>query len=87
MSHGLSAKTTLVHDTPPLTRAYVFHSLAGWLSELDLYRRGTSMPASLKGQGTADELLWQGAVEVVQEEGDLIVIPPRWWHQVKLCVE
>ena len=24
----------------------------------------------------------QGVVQVIQEEGDLIIIPPRWWHQV-----
>jgi hypothetical protein len=24
----------------------------------------------------------KGSVQVLQEEGDLIIIPPRWWHQV-----
>jgi hypothetical protein len=30
----------------------------------------------------SDERFAEGAIQIVQEEGDLIVIPPRVWHQV-----
>jgi hypothetical protein len=30
----------------------------------------------------ADEAFSQGAIQFIQEEGDLVMIPPFWWHQV-----
>lgn len=29
-----------------------------------------------------DRRTLEGAVQIVQEEGDMLLIPPRWWHQV-----
>ncbi len=30
----------------------------------------------------SDKVMFRNAVLVVQEEGDTIFIPPKWWHQV-----
>lgn len=80
-------------DTPLETyrltpNAFGSHNMsAGWQSNVDLYRSGppsfdernrVSWPAA--GEGLAEVL--QHAVSGVQKEGELVLIPPRYWHQV-----
>lgn len=62
---------------------------AGWQSNVDLYQRGSttivdgSTCASWPIKGEGHEVM-QHAVSGVQEVGDLVVIPPQHWHQVRL---
>lgn len=62
---------------------------AGWQSNVDLYQRGSttavdgSTCASWPVEGEGCEVM-QHAVSGVQEVGDLVLIPPRHWHQVRL---
>lgn len=70
---------------PP--NAFGSHNIsAGWQSDVDLYRsappvfddrKGVSWPASGVGQNVLTH-----AISGVQEEGELVLIPPRFWHQV-----
>ena len=72
--------------------AFGSHNIsAGWQSNVDLYQRGLksavdgSACASWPVEGAGHEVM-QHAVSGVQEVGDLILIPPRHWHQVDpLC--
>ncbi|CAN0209865.1 unnamed protein product, partial [Ectocarpus sp. 13 AM-2016] len=53
---------------------------AGWQSNVDLYQYGAataSWPTAEEGQE-----VMQHAVCGVQEAGELVLIPPRHWHQV-----
>lgn len=69
--------------------AFGSHNIsAGWQSNVDLYRNapptvdhrnGVSWPMSSPGQ----EVLAH-AISGVQEEGEVVIIPPRYWHQVGL---
>lgn len=65
---------------------------AGWQSDVDLYRRrgrgrrctsreGQVSPCWPSDSPAGQEVL-QHATSGVQEEGDLVLIPPRHWHQV-----
>lgn len=60
---------------------------AGWQSNTDLYRRGvTNDDGTIRPSWPSDagsELVLQHAINGVQEEGELVLIPPRHWHQVK----
>lgn len=43
------------------------------------------LPTFASGDAAVDACetsLIQGALQIVQREGDLVLIPPRWWHQV-----
>eukprot|EP00903_Cladosiphon_okamuranus_P018378 g16905.t1 len=59
---------------------------AGWQSNVDLYQRGSttsadgSTCASWPKEGEGQEVM-QHALSGVQECGDLVLIPPRHWHQ------
>ncbi|CAM9664417.1 unnamed protein product [Ectocarpus fasciculatus] len=53
---------------------------AGWQSNVDLYQREAST-ASWPTAGEGQEVM-QHAVSGVQEAGELVLIPPRHWHQV-----
>lgn len=63
---------------------------AGWQSNVDLYQRGSttaadgSTCASWPKEGEGHEVM-QHALSGVQEVGDLVLIPPRHWHQVRFC--
>lgn len=69
--------------------AFGSHNLsAGWQSNLDLYQRGVTTNsgttcASWPTKGEGEEVM-RHAVSGVQKQGDLILIPPRHWHQVNL---
>lgn len=62
---------------------------AGWQSNIDLYRRGStttsdgSTCASWPVEGEGQEVM-RHAISGVQHVGDLVLIPPRHWHQVRL---
>ncbi|CAM9787815.1 unnamed protein product [Ectocarpus sp. 6 AP-2014] len=53
---------------------------AGWQSNVDLYQHGAAT-ASWPTAGEGQEVM-QHAVSGVQEAGELVLIPPRHWHQV-----
>lgn len=60
---------------------------AGWQSNVDLYQRGTTALdgttcASWPSEGEGQEVM-RHALSGVQEQGDLVLIPPRYWHQVR----
>lgn len=60
---------------------------AGWQSNTDLYQRGAKAAdgrtcASWPTIGEGQEVM-QHAVCGVQEPGELVLIPPRHWHQVR----
>lgn len=45
----------------------------------------TPLPVFMSGVpevDSCDDKLIAGALQLVQREGDLVMIPPRWWHQV-----
>jgi hypothetical protein len=45
----------------------------------------TQLPVFVSGNKEVDSCglpLIEGSLQVVQREGDLVMIPPRWWHQV-----
>jgi len=70
--------------------AFGSHNIsAGWQSNVDLYQRGSasavdgSTCASWPVYGEGHEVM-RHAVSGVQEVGDLVLIPPRHWHQVLL---
>lgn len=69
--------------------AFGSHNIsAGWQSNVDLYRSapptvdhrngGVCWPTS----GAGNDVLAH-ATSGVQEEGELVIIPPRYWHQVR----
>lgn len=70
--------------------AFGSHNIsAGWQSDVDLYQRGATTTTAAGGrtcaswptEGEGHEVM-QHAVSGVQEVGDLVLIPPRHWHQV-----
>ncbi|CAM9378559.1 unnamed protein product [Hapterophycus canaliculatus] len=67
--------------------AFGSHNIsAGWQSNVDLYQRGPtatadSFSASWPTAGEGHEVM-KHAISGVQEAGDLVLIPPRHWHQV-----
>ncbi len=70
--------------------AFGSHNIsAGWQSNVDLYQQGStsavdgSTCASWPVEGEGHEVM-QHAISGVQETGDLVLIPPRHWHQVWL---
>lgn len=66
--------------------AFGTHDLsAGWQSNIDLYRRSIGAGGRVHPSwpaGGDGEMVLKHAVTAVQEEGDLVLIPPRHWHQV-----
>ena len=53
-------------------------------SLLRTHHRG-SVPLFRSGQPEVDGCdvrALKGSLQILQEEGDLLIIPPRWWHQV-----
>ncbi|CAM9433649.1 unnamed protein product [Choristocarpus tenellus] len=68
---------------PP--NAFGAHNIsAGWQSPIDLYRRredGGEVKAQWPHE-TGGEAVMPRAVSFVQEAGDIVFIPPRFWHQV-----
>ena len=59
---------------------------AGWQSDTDLYRQGTrtlSGDSSASWPSTREAQITEMASSGVQEPGDVVIIPPRHWHQVK----
>lgn len=68
--------------------AFGSHNIsAGWQSNVDLFQRGLtsavdgSTCASWPVEGEGHEVM-RHVVSGVQEAGDLVLIPPRHWHQV-----
>lgn len=67
--------------------AFGSHNIsAGWQSDIDLYRRGATTAngvpcASWPSENEGQEVM-RHAVSGVQEQGELVLIPPRHWHQV-----
>lgn len=67
--------------------AFGSHNIsAGWQSNVDLYRREVK---TVDGQTCASwpsvgegQAVMQHAVSGVQEQGEVVLIPPRHWHQV-----
>ena len=70
----------------------LYNVSAGWQSPIDLYRhlevlpspadsRSSTRPPIALQSGVPDHL-WQQRIEIVQREGDVVLIPARWWHQV-----
>ncbi|CAN0445798.1 unnamed protein product, partial [Ascophyllum nodosum] len=58
---------------------------AGWQSDTDLYRQGTrtlSGDSSASWPSTREAQITEMASSGVQEPGDVVIIPPRHWHQV-----
>jgi hypothetical protein len=50
-----------------------------------LIRRPKVVPSFKSGidrVDSCDNRVLKGAVQILQKEGDLLIIPPRWWHQV-----
>lgn len=78
--------------------AFGSHNIsAGWQSNVDLYQRargavgeGGGACALWPSEGEGGEVM-RHAVSGVQEQGELVLIPPRYWHQARyffgvLCV-
>ena len=68
--------------------AFGSHNIsAGWQSNVDLYQRaektreGGRICALWPSEGEGVEVM-RHAVSGVQEQGELVLIPPRYWHQV-----
>lgn len=53
---------------------------AGWQSDVDLFRRRTSVSWPLACE---EKEIWRLTTSGVQEPGDIVIIPPRYWHQVR----
>ncbi|KAG5178549.1 hypothetical protein JKP88DRAFT_79185 [Tribonema minus] len=75
---------------PPNAWGGSYNVSAGWQSPVDLYR-----PFSESGAHGSDGIMlsaaaaygvpedvWARRKQVVQREGETVLIPPRWWHQV-----
>lgn len=75
--------------------AFGSHNIsAGWQSNVDLYKRagetavggGGEASASWPSEGQGGEEVMRHAVSGVQEQGEVVLIPPRHWHQVYIVV-
>ena len=51
-------------------------------SSRDTYKSVPLFTSDITQVDHCDPDIMRNVVQVVQEEGDLIIVPPRWWHQV-----
>ncbi|CAM9823266.1 unnamed protein product [Ascophyllum nodosum] len=85
-SSSLPRTGRAARDVPPAPNAFGPHNIsAGWQSDTDLYRQGTrtlSGDSSASWPSTREAQITEMASSGVQEPGDVVIIPPRHWHQV-----